>query len=144
MKNNVCLLSLLLLSVAAYAHEGHHDAPGSIPGRNGGVIYSLKEIYVEKVMDQSGVFLYPMTHEKKPLPVKEVGIKGTAQVGKIKNAKIEIKTAVVAEGADEHFVVNVGEKDSALAKKARHYQLNLVISYHGKIDKISIPVDLDS
>jgi hypothetical protein len=69
MKIVFLLGSLLLLSVAGLAHEGHdHDAPTTIKPVKGGVVKALDEAKVEVVAKGKNVKIYVFDKDMKAAP----------------------------------------------------------------------------
>ena len=75
----IVLAALLVFQSPAFAHEGHDATPGAIQAPHGGVVQGTAELYLELVNEASGIKLYPLTHDLKPIPLKEVKVEAFAQ-----------------------------------------------------------------
>lgn len=112
------LIALLATQIplSAFAHEGHDELPGSIQAPHGGVIQTTPEHYVELVTSASGVKIYLMTHEMKPVLPSDVTVQATMQLPKKKKEPAPIAAA------GEAFEIK------ANSRGAHRYQLNLEIT----------------
>lgn len=127
--NKLILTVVLLAGMNAFTHEGHDKMPGTIQAPHGGVVMTTKETYMEVVQDPTGVKLYPLTHELKPIPMSEISATATAQAPKKKAVKVELKNA------GDHFVV------SPDIKGAHRYELKISMKYKGKNENVKFQVE---
>lgn len=120
MKNLLLILVALLAVTGAYAHEGHDSTPGAIQAPNGGIVEPFKALYIEKVVESTGVKLYPLTHETQPIALKDLKVDASYTLPKGKKQALKL----TEEG--DHYIAKVD------AKGAYKYSLELKVSYQGK------------
>ena len=106
MFKKVFMAAVILVSFAAFSHEGHDQAPGSIKANHGGTVKSGKQMNLEYVVSGTEVKLFPASHKGEDLAVENVKITATTKLPKTKPvpAKIEFK--------DGAFVTNVDFKNA--------------------------------
>lgn len=130
MKKTMIALTLMILPLMSFSHEGHDHAPGSIKSLHGGVVQGGKQINLEVIANPSEITLFPLSHEGKDLLAKDVKIEATAKPKKGKpypvkfeaaktgfSAKVDLQGAnrlpvtinVTNEGKIDHFTVQVEE-----------------------------------
>ena len=121
--------------VQSWAHEGH-NAPGSVQAQHGGTVKATKSFYIELVQEGNTLKLYPMGHDFKPVPLKEVQIEATAQLPKAK-AKTSVKFSehAVDDATQSHYM---GSFD---AKGAHRYTLVVTAQYRGKKEAVTFQVE---
>ena len=121
-------LLVLLISVTAFAHEGH-EAPVSLKPNHGGVVKGGRIINLEYVVLNDEVTFYPTTHDGKALTATDVKLTATAKLpkGKAQPVPLEIKNDV--------FTTKVDFKDS--------YRVEYVVSADlgGKVSSFKIQVE---
>lgn len=117
------------------AHEGH-DAPGSIQAQHGGTVKTTTNLFIELVQEGNALMLFPMTHEYKPVPLKEVQMEATAQLPKGKTKSLVKLAERSAEDASKtHYL---GTFD---AKGAHRYTLSVTAKYTGKKETATFQVE---
>lgn len=125
------LFATLVFSVAIVtAHEGHDKTPGLQPTRPGGIIKGTKQIYLELVSAEKGVKIYPMDHEKKPIPLSELKLDGQMTIPRKNNVQVLKFVAL-----DDHFAAQVD------AKGAHRYDLEVSVTRAGNSEKIKFNVE---
>ncbi len=130
MKRIILLTALIFSFGIANAHEGHDKTPGLQPTRPGGTIKGTDHIYLELVSDKEGVKLYPMDHDKKPMPLADVKIEGKMTIPRKNKTKVLKFTA-----QDDHFAAKVD------AKGAHRYDLDVTVTHGGKAEKLKFSVE---
>lgn len=127
----ILLLTVLIFSFAmTNAHEGHNKTPGLQSTRPGGTIKGTNHIYLELVSDKDGVQLYPMDHEKKPIPLSDIKMEGKVTIPRKNKTQVLKFTA-----QDDHFAAKVD------AKGAHRYDLEASVTYGGKSEKLKFSVE---
>ncbi len=128
--SSIVSLFATLSSPAANAHEGHDKTPGSAAAPHGGVVKGSEHIYLELVTDQGGVKLYPLDHEMKAVPMKDLKIEG--KMSKPRTKKTEPVKIVVE---DDHYDARIP------AKGLNRYDLDLAVTHAAKTEKIKFSVE---
>ena len=127
----VLLLTVLMFSFGiANAHEGHDKTPGLQSTRPGGTIKGTDHIYLELVSDKDGVKLYPMDHDKKPIPLSDVKMEGKMTIPRKNKTQVLKFTA-----QDDHFAAKVDTKG------AHRYDLEASVTHGGKSEKLKFSVE---
>ncbi len=124
------LILAVAFSSVGFAHEGHDNTPGAITAPHGGIVKGGDPLYWELVSDASGVKLYPLTHDQKLIPLKEMSVTGTAEFPK-KAKKDIVKFSIV----DDHYSAQVNTKGVS------HYALEITSTYQGKKGKVKFQVE---
>lgn len=124
------LSAILVISFNVFGHKGHGPEQKMAP--HGGVLKDGNELMAELVQDDSGVKIYFLTHESKPVNPTD--------------AKIDSKSIQLTDAKKKPVNVEVVlEKDAVLLKfdKSTSYRFNLTVpvSYAGKQDKFSWPFE---
>lgn len=132
------MTTLLFIAVTAQhsgAHEGH-DVPGSVQAQHGGAVKATKSLYLELSQEENTLKIYPMTHDFKSIPLKEVQIEATVQLPK---AKVKNQLKLVEQSGDDaaqsHF------RGSFDAKGAHRYTLVVKSRYQGKSESVTFQVE---
>lgn len=128
----VFIITALLMTVINFsqAHEGHNKTPGSQSAPHGGQIKGTDHLYLELVSSGTGFKLYPLDHDMKAVPVKDVKVSATMSLPK--KSKSEVITLTSEADA---FVAVVD------AKGAHRYIVNLTLTHEGKTEKIKFNVE---
>lgn len=102
MFKKIIVLTAMLGTLGAYAHEGHDNAPGALKANHGGVVKAGKEINLEYVVKGDLVELYPVSHEGKDLTSVDVKltVKTTLPKSKPEVTKVDVKNGVFVAKAD--------------------------------------------
>ena len=123
------VLMALTLSSAAYAHEGHENAPGALKASHGGVVKAGEQLNLEYVVSGTQIKLYPVSHEGKDLAPSAVKISGTSKSPKAKEENLKL---TVKDGA------YVGDVDF---KGAYRVEMKVVAEISGKKDSFKFQVE---
>jgi len=127
----IAITFLTLISInSVMAHEGHNKTPGAVAAPHGGVMQGLENIYLELLVDASGIKLYPYDHDLKPVALKDVKIEGSVTFPKKTKAE---KVALTSEG--DAFSAKVD------AKGAHRYTLEVTVTHQGKKEKTKFNVE---
>lgn len=130
MKKIILTMMIIFLPLTGFAHEGHDKMPGAVAAPHGGIMHDLENMYLELLVDASGVKLYPYDHDLKPLALKDVKIEGTATLPKKTKAE---KVIFTQEGAAFGATVD--------AKGTHRYKLEVTVTHQGKKDKAKFNVE---
>lgn len=90
----------------------------------------MKQIYLELVSVEKGVKIYPMDHDKNPIPLSEFKIEGKMTIPRKNNGK-ELKFVAL----DDHFAAQVD------AQGAYRYDLEVSVTRAGKSEKVKFNVE---
>jgi hypothetical protein len=129
MKKLFAIMVSSLLSISAFAHEGHDDAPGALKAVHGGTVKAGKEMNLEFVVSGDELKLYPVGHDGKDLSAAAVKLQATAKSPKGKEAPLKLEP-----------------KDGALAGKvdfagAYRVEVKVVANVGGKTDSFKFQVE---
>lgn len=116
----------------AFGHAGHDKTPGAMDAPHGGVMQGTSELYFELVSDASGVKLYPLTHESKPIALDALKVLATVQLPKKKKEPVKL------DPVEDHYEAKID------AKGASHFTLEVVTNYKGKKEKVQFQVEPQS
>lgn len=83
-------ITAILFSTVSFSHEGHDQLPGALKSNHGGVVQAGKEINLEYVVSGNEVKLYPLSHEGKDIPLKDVSFSVTSKRPKEKSSAIKV------------------------------------------------------
>lgn len=124
MKKFILLFVSVFLSFnLAWSHEGHggHDAGAmgaDTIGSHGGVVKkALHHLMLEMVKEGQKIKLYPLTHDKKPIPAKEVEIVGKVEIPRKGQKEITFK-------ANNDYLESTVD-----AQGSHRFELKLVVTY---------------
>lgn len=120
--------SLVSFSVS-FAHEGEHNAPGSVPAQKGGVIRSTEDLHLELVSSGKEVRIYPIGLDLKPMDPKAVEITATVALPR-KKAEPVVLTAQA-----DHWLFSFD------AKGAHRFTVTLNLKHDGENHKVSWTVE---
>lgn len=115
------LVFCLFMPSLTSAHEGHVKAPGDIAAPHGGKILAMPEIYLEVIKSDSGVTVYALTHDLKPIATEEIKL-----TAKVELPKQKVKSDANVESAGDSWTVTVD------AKNARRVTLFFTADWKGK------------
>lgn len=130
MKQIFIFLTLIFSFIIVNAHEGHDKTPGYQSSRPGGTIKGTDHIYLELVSDQGSVKLYPMDHDKKPIPLSDIKMEGKMTIPR-KNTTQVLKFTT----QNDHIAAKVD------AKGAHRYDLEVTVTHGGKSEKLKFSVE---
>ena len=123
------ILAILVFGFSsAFAHEGHHQAPGMLKSLYGGVVKAGKIVNVEYVASATQVKIYPRAHEGEEL-VKDLKLTLNAKPKKGAAYKVELKQ----EGE-----AHIGAID---LKGANRLPLELTLESGSKKDTVKFQVE---
>jgi hypothetical protein len=124
------ILVTSFLTLTAFAHEGHDNAPGSFKSIHGGTVQTGKQLNLEVIINGMEVTIFPTSHEGKDIALKDVKVDALAKPKKGKpyplsfsaaknglSATVDLKGAnrlpieisVTNQGKKDHFTVQVEE-----------------------------------
>ena len=92
MVKKLAILAVFIFGSTIYAHEGHHDTPGTVAAPKGGVIKSLETVHLELLQQGKLVKIYVYDKELKPVEAKNYPVSATATRPRKKAEKVELKT----------------------------------------------------
>ncbi len=129
MLKKIIMLSLVLGTFAAFAHEGHDQAPGTIKANHGGTVKSGKQLNLEYVVSGTEVKLFLASHAGEDLATDSAKITATSKLpkGKAEPIKVEFK-----EGS---FVALVDFKN------AYRVELNVEVDLNGKKSQFKLQIE---
>lgn len=85
MKQILISLTVALLSLTAFSHEGHdHGTPKGVKAPKGGIIKALEQTMVEVVNKGNSIKIYLYDNELKPQDAAQYSISAAAQKPRIK------------------------------------------------------------
>lgn len=79
MKKTILALALSFLSLTAFSHEGHNVTPGTLKSLHGGTVQAGKQINLEVIVSAGEIAIFPISHEGKDIPTKDVTIEAIAK-----------------------------------------------------------------
>ncbi len=129
MKHLIFTLSLLATTPAAYAHEGHHEAPGVIKATHGGIAVAGKEFNLEYMQTGNEIKLFPLPHPDETFDFSKVKFTATAKAPKEKETELKL------EKKEDIFVGTVD------FKKAYRLEIIVTTDNAGKKDKFKFQVE---
>lgn len=127
--SKISLLVTLLASPAAWAHEGHDEAPGQLRSQHGGIVKPGKNVNLEMLAEGNKVTLYPLLHPGDKGSPEAIQLTATSQLPKGK--AVELKLA--SKGG-----VHTTEIDFAQANRAT---LEVKATHLGKTDSFKFQVE---
>lgn len=130
MKKIILTLIMMCMPLMSFAHEGHDKTPGAVTAPHGGVMKDLKHIYLELLVDTTGIKLYPYDHDLKPVALSDIKIEALATFPK----KSKAEKIVFTTEADA-FSAKVD------AKGAHRYTLEVTVTHQEKKDKTKFNVE---
>ncbi len=131
MKKILAAIAVFTLgSFHSLAHEGHNKTPGAISAPHGGQVKGTDSLYLELVSDKDGFKLYPLTHEMKVVPAKEISLEAKVKFPK-KSGSENIKLMSSAD----FFEGKVN------AEGAYRYTVEIKMTYQGKKDHLTFNVE---
>ena len=118
------LLMASSLNGAAFAHEGHDDAPGSLKAIHGGMVKSLKDANIEVLANGTTLKLYPVSHEGKAIAPNTLKLTATTTLPKGKPVALPLaakpdhwEATMDAQGA-HRYTLTVTLQDEAHSHSA--------------------------
>ena len=121
---------LIIYSMQIFAHEGHNKTPGVKAAPHGGILKGTDNTYVELVSSKSGIKIYPLDHDMKPL---KLGPKGLTATYVLPPPKVADK--LVLDDKGDHFSGNPNVKGSY------KYDLLVTVDVSGKTEKVKFTVE---
>lgn len=123
----IILSALLVFSFNAFSHEGAHG-PEQKMAPHGGVLKDGKGLMAELVQDASGVKVYFLSHDLKPISTK--------------NVKLDQKSIQLTDAKKKNVSFEFSsEEESILLKydKSSSYRYNLIlpVGYNNSTDKLT-------
>lgn len=124
--------SILLMSSASVAHEGHHE-PTGLEAPHGGMIKPGKLVNLELVQEGTTIKLFPVAHagEKAPTDLKLTAKATTPKKGK---GKGETQTLSLKPDGE-------GYSATVDTKGAHRFELEVQVTSSGKADKFVFQVE---
>lgn len=129
MKKLFTFILLLALPALSFAHEGHDNAPGSLKSLHGGVVQAGKNINLETIITGQEINIYPISHEGKDVPLKDVKVEATAKPKKGKPYPVQFSVA------KQSFKTTVD------LNGANRLPIELKITTGGKTDQFTVQVE---
>jgi hypothetical protein len=90
MKAQWMMVLACVVSAAAFAHEGDHDAPGSVQAPRGGLIRSTEDSHYEVLVKGKEIEIFAYDLALKPLALDQVTLAGTVTLPRKKPQPITI------------------------------------------------------
>lgn len=123
----IFLSAILVFSFNAFSHEGAHG-PEQKMAPHGGVLSDGKGLMAELVQDASGVKIYLLSHDSKPIFAK--------------NVKLDQKSIQLTDAKKKSVSFELlSEEESVLLKfdksKSYRYTLTLPVVYNKVTDKLT-------
>lgn len=131
---NIFITICILISITAFAHEGHDHGPGQVQPIKGGVIMKADNFFLEVVGTQTEVKIYPLIQKDEkslltPLPLKEVKITASYKLPRGKKSD----NIVLKENGD-HF-------SGVINAKTHRYQVDTHIVYKGEKEQFTYQIE---
>lgn len=131
MKNSIATMALIaLVSVQGFAHEGHNKTPGAISAPHAGQVKGTDSLYIELVSDKDGFKLYPLTHEMKAVPFKDLKLEAKVKFPKKSGSEIMKLTS-----SADFFEAKLNSEG------AYRYTVEIKMTYQGKKDHLTFNVE---
>jgi hypothetical protein len=126
----ISTLFITIFSLNIYSHEGHDNAPGSLKSLHGGTVQAGKQINLEVIISGNMVTIFPISHDGKDIPVKNLSITSTAKPKKGKpypvtfsptkegltatvdlkgKNRVPVEISVSEKGKTDRFIIQVEE-----------------------------------
>ncbi len=132
---NFFLITGLICSLGAFAHEGHdHGVPGVLKPQKGGSIKpALGGLLIELVADKTKkqIKLYPMNKEYKAVALNDVSLNATTLRRRVDKKPTELKL----EAASDHLVGNFDPQGKY------PFNVDITTNYKNEKDSVSFIVD---
>lgn len=125
----ISLIAAMLVSVFAFAHEGHDHGPGQVQAPKGGVIRSLETVHLELLTKGKTVSIYVYDMDLKPEQVSKFPASATVALPKKKSEPLKL-----TEKGD-HWEAEFD------AKGAHRFTVELSIKQGGHDDKVKFTVE---
>lgn len=130
MKILMSLIISLAFPIYGRSHEGHDKTPGAMSAPHGGQLKESNQVHLELVSDSQGFKIYPLDHDMKSLPLKDIALEATIKFPKKTKADpIKLQTA------ESYFSAQVD------AKGAHRYTIEVKATYNKKTEKLSFIVE---
>lgn len=126
---NLLFTFAILLSINAFAHEGHNNAPGSFKSLHGGTVQNGKELNLEVIINGKELLVYPTSHESKDVPAAEVKITATAKPKKGKAYPVVLNPA------------KGGYSATVDLQGSNRLPVEISVTNHGKTDKFTVQIE---
>ena len=130
MRSLFFVIFLLMPATRMFAHEGHDKTPGVKSAPHGGILRGTDHAYIELVSSKSGIKIYPLDHDMKPL---KLGSRGLSATYVLPPPKVADK--LVLDDKGDHFI------GAPNIKGAYKYDLLVTVTVSGKTEKVKFTVE---
>lgn len=127
-------ITIFILSLGAYAHEGAHG-PEQKLAPHGGILRDSASLMFELVKNGENIKIYPLTHDGKAIDAKLV--------------EVDLKKSSFTDAKKKPVGYTLTQENDALVLKfekgsSHRYSLNLNARFQGKENKASWQIELSS
>ena len=120
---------LVLTALNLTAHEGHNIAPGSYKSLHGGVVQNGVELNLEVIVTGKDILVYPISHESKDVPAKDITVTAMAKPKKGKAYPVTLSN------------INGGYGATVDLQGANRLPIEVTVKSKNKTDKFTVQVE---